>query len=80
MTSEILLRRETIEREEFLQLLDGKSEEEVFGADEPDAAAAAAAPAAARSGAPRARPASAAAAGLRRRRDRDALGRLDAER
>jgi cell division protease FtsH len=34
-TSEILLRRETIEREEFLQLLDGKSEEEVFGADEP---------------------------------------------
>ena len=35
MTSEILLRRETIEREEFLQLLDGKSEEEVFGAEEP---------------------------------------------
>jgi cell division protease FtsH len=34
-TSEILLRRETIEREEFLQLLEGKSEEEVFGADEP---------------------------------------------
>ena len=34
-TSEILLRRETIEREEFLQLLDGKSEEDVFGADEP---------------------------------------------
>jgi cell division protease FtsH len=34
-TSEILLRRETIEREEFLQLLDGKSEEEVFGKDEP---------------------------------------------
>jgi cell division protease FtsH len=34
-TSEILLRRETIEREEFLQLLDGKSEEEVFGAEEP---------------------------------------------
>ncbi len=30
-TSEILLRRETIEREEFIQLLDGKSEEEVFG-------------------------------------------------
>ena len=40
--SEILLRRETIEREEFIQLLDGKSEEEVFGPDEPvvpDAAA-----------------------------------------
>src|SRR5215218_4599609 len=34
-TSEILLRRETIEREQFLQLLDGKSEEEVFGPDEP---------------------------------------------
>ena len=34
-TSEILLRRETIEREEFIQLLDGKSEEEVFGPDEP---------------------------------------------
>ena len=33
--SEILLRRETIEREEFIQLLDGKSEEEVFGPDEP---------------------------------------------
>ena len=35
VTSEILLRRETIDREQFLQLLDGKSEEEVFGADEP---------------------------------------------
>jgi len=34
-TSEILLRRETIEREEFIQLLDGKSELEVFGVDEP---------------------------------------------
>ncbi len=34
-TAEILLRRETIEREEFIQLLDGKSEEEVFGRDEP---------------------------------------------
>jgi cell division protease FtsH len=34
-TSEILLHRETIEREQFLQLLDGKSEEEVFGPDEP---------------------------------------------
>jgi len=34
-TSEILLRRETIEREEFIQLLDGKSELEVFGPDEP---------------------------------------------
>ncbi len=34
-TSEILLRRETIEREQFIELLEGKSEEEVFGADEP---------------------------------------------
>jgi len=34
-TAEILLRRETIEREEFIQLLDGKTEEEVFGPDEP---------------------------------------------
>jgi cell division protease FtsH len=34
-TSEILLRRETIEREQFIELLEGKSEEEVFGSDEP---------------------------------------------
>jgi cell division protease FtsH len=34
-TSEILLRRETIDREQFLKLLDGKPEEEVFGPDEP---------------------------------------------
>ena len=34
-TSEVLLRRETIEREEFIQLLAGKSESEVFGPDEP---------------------------------------------
>jgi cell division protease FtsH len=34
-TSEILLRRETIEREQFIELLAGKSEEEVFGAEEP---------------------------------------------
>src|SRR5206468_10861776 len=34
-TAEILVRRETIEREEFIQLLDGKTEEEVFGPDEP---------------------------------------------
>ena len=33
--SEILLRRETIEREEFIQLLDGKTEQEVFGPEEP---------------------------------------------
>jgi cell division protease FtsH len=32
--SEILLKRETIEKEEFVALLDGKSEEEVFGPDE----------------------------------------------
>ena len=35
LTSEILLRRETIEREQFIALLDGKAEEEVFGPDEP---------------------------------------------
>jgi cell division protease FtsH len=35
MTSEILLKRETIEREQFIELLDGKTEEEVFGADQP---------------------------------------------
>ncbi len=34
-TSEILLRRETIEREEFIQLLEGRTELEVFGPDEP---------------------------------------------
>ena len=33
--SEILLRRETIEREEFEALLTGKSEEEIFGPDTP---------------------------------------------
>jgi cell division protease FtsH len=35
VTSEILLRRETIEREQFIQLLDGRTEAEVFGPDEP---------------------------------------------
>jgi cell division protease FtsH len=33
--SDILLRRETIEREEFIELLAGKGEEEVFGVEEP---------------------------------------------
>ena len=33
--SEILVRRETIEKEEFLALLDGKSESEVFGDEDP---------------------------------------------
>jgi cell division protease FtsH len=33
-TSRILLKRETIEKNEFLALLDGKSEEEVFGPDD----------------------------------------------
>jgi cell division protease FtsH len=33
-TSRILLKRETIERNEFLALLDGKSEEDVFGPDD----------------------------------------------
>jgi cell division protease FtsH len=31
--SGVLVKRETIEKEEFLALLDGKTEEEVFGAD-----------------------------------------------
>jgi cell division protease FtsH len=35
LTSEILLRRETIEREQFIELLAGKSEEDVFGAEAP---------------------------------------------
>jgi len=34
-TSEILLSRETIERDEFISLLEGKTELEVFGPDEP---------------------------------------------
>ncbi len=33
--SEILIRRETIERREFLELLEGRTEHEVFGPDEP---------------------------------------------
>jgi cell division protease FtsH len=52
MTSEILLKRETIEREQFIELLDGKSEEEVFGEEQP---ALPAPPPAARTGRPRAR-------------------------
>jgi cell division protease FtsH len=36
--SEVLLKRETIEKEEFLGLLAGKSEDEVFGSDEEPAA------------------------------------------
>ncbi|HKH79026.1 MAG TPA: cell division protein FtsH, partial [Solirubrobacteraceae bacterium] len=32
--SEVLVKRETIEKEEFLALLDGKSEEEVFGVED----------------------------------------------
>jgi cell division protease FtsH len=35
--SEILLKRETIEKEQFQALLAGKSEEDVFGPDEPPA-------------------------------------------
>ncbi len=35
VTSEILVRRETIEKDEFEALLAGKTEEEVFGAEEP---------------------------------------------
>jgi cell division protease FtsH len=35
MASEILLKRETIEREQFIELLEGKTEDEVFGEEEP---------------------------------------------
>ena len=35
ITSQALLKRETIEKDEFIALLDGKTEEEIFGADEP---------------------------------------------
>jgi cell division protease FtsH len=35
MTSEILLKRETIEREQFIELLAGKTEDEVFGTEAP---------------------------------------------
>ena len=35
LTSEILLRRETIERDQFIKLLNGESELDVFGPDEP---------------------------------------------
>jgi cell division protease FtsH len=35
VVSKILLKRETIEKDEFQALLDGRSEEEVFGPDEP---------------------------------------------
>jgi cell division protease FtsH len=35
MVSDILLRRETIEREHFIELLEGKTEEEVFGEEQP---------------------------------------------
>ena len=71
--SEILLRRETIEREEFIELLDGKSEEEVFGADEP-VVPPAPPPAGARGARAqaRARARAAAAARPRRRHRRDA--------
>jgi cell division protease FtsH len=34
VTSDILLRRETIEREQFVELLEGKTEDEVFGRDD----------------------------------------------
>ncbi|HEV2769740.1 MAG TPA: ATP-dependent zinc metalloprotease FtsH, partial [Solirubrobacteraceae bacterium] len=35
LTSKVLVKRETIEKEEFIALLDGKTEEEVFGPDQP---------------------------------------------
>jgi cell division protease FtsH len=35
LVSDILLRRETIEREQFIELLEGKTEEQVFGSEAP---------------------------------------------
>jgi cell division protease FtsH len=34
-TADVLMRRETIEREQFIDLLDGKTEDEIFGPQEP---------------------------------------------
>ena len=67
--SEILVKRETIEKEEFLALLDGRDEEEVFGPDEAARAAHAARRRPARPpGARRAAAAAPPGAGRRRRR------------
>ena len=55
--SEILVKRETIEKEEFLALLDGKSEEEVFGAEEESKPELPAPPPARRATGPSAKPA-----------------------
>ena len=72
--SELLLKRETIEREEFEALLAGKSEEEVFGPDDAAGRRHARAPRAAPGRRPRRprRPAPAAAPRPRRRHDRGA--------
>ena len=72
-TSEILLRRETIEREQFIELLEGKSEDEVFGPEEPASPGAAAGrPRGARAQARAGARAEAAAPGPGRRHRRDA--------
>ncbi len=55
--SQILIERETIEKEQFERLLAGESEDEVFGADEPSAARAAGAAGAVDRRRTRARPA-----------------------
>ena len=69
--SELLLKRETIEREEFEALLEGKTEEEVFGSEAPPPPGTPERPEL--PGAATARPAAAAAApGAGRRRRRDA--------
>ena len=66
--------RETIEREQFIELLAGKGEDEVFGRDEPPVPTLPPAAPGARAQA-RARPEAAAAARPRRRRRRDARRR-----
>ena len=73
--SEILIKRETIEKEQFEALLDGQTEEEVFGAEAPPAARGPD-PAGAADRARAARgPAAAAAAGAGRRHRRVAAPR-----
>ncbi|HEV2752267.1 MAG TPA: cell division protein FtsH, partial [Solirubrobacteraceae bacterium] len=51
LTSKVLVKRETIEKQEFVALLDGKAEEEVFGPDQPSQEEAPELPAADRAGA-----------------------------
>ena len=71
-TSDILLRRETIEREQFIELLEGKAEHEVFGARRPRPSGPAASRARSTGAPTRARPAAAAPSRLGRGHSGDA--------